>query len=180
MVKLKTIGYYEFHRDELIDIFEQNSIMQEKAKTSNDIILRILYNCDKDFKIACELTRSGKVPNRGSVIECIINHAITNNPYIIKSNFGECDLNTRKQGYKKMKNLELGQRITTEIKFATGFADATRITSNPSQVILVTPNGIWKFDPQDIIYNNHNRINAKQQNYTLATRMWALEQYIGY
>jgi hypothetical protein len=173
-------GYYEFTREELVEIYENNTMVQPKAKTSNDCILRLLNGRNTNYSIACELTRSGRVPNRGSVVECVVKHGITKLGYITKSNFGESDLNTSKQNFYQMRAIDLGQSKRWEIKFANGFADATPITSDCYKVVLVTPYGIWKFNPEDIIYNNKNRIQASIQNYELATRMYELEKYLGY
>lgn len=178
MVKIN--NYFKFNRDELVDIFVNNNETQPKAKTSNNIIIRLLDNCTNEFTLTCELTRGGCVPNRGSVIECILNHLITHKANVVKANFEESDLTTKKLARKYLKMLELAQSKNIEIKFATGYAYATQVTSNARFIILVTPYGIWLMKPKNIVYTKNMKIKASEQNYELATRLVELEQYIGY
>lgn len=178
MVKIN--NYFQFNRDELINIFVDNNETQPKAKTSNNIIIRLLDNCTCDFTLTCELARGGCVPNRGSVIECILNHLITHKANVVKANFNESDLETKRLARKYLKMLELAQSKNIEIKFATGYAYATKITSGARYIILVTPYGIWLIKPKNIVYDKNDKIRASEQNYELATRLVELEEYIGY
>ena len=176
----RTQNYYNFRKNELIEFFELNNQEQPKAKTSNNIILRLLDGCLDNFSLECELTKSGATPNRGSAIECIMNHLITHKANITKANFSESDLITRKLNRKYLKMLDLVASKNIEIKFATGFAYATQVTSNARYILLVTPYGIWLMKPKNIIYTKNMKIKASEQNYALATRLYELENYIGY
>ena len=97
-----------------------------------------------------------------------------------KANFEESDLTTKKLARKYLKMLELAQSKNIEIKFATGYAYATQVTSNARFIILVTPYGIWLMKPKNIVYTKNMKIKASEQNYELATRLYELENYIGY
>ena len=140
---LKTIT-----KNQLIALVEENSRLQPKAKTSNNVILNLIDLIDNDFDIQVEPTRSNSMLNRGSIVECLIKLIFDKRRKHVLKSAGGSDL------YKGSKEYE--------VKFSTTFAYASNNNTNKDiPIILVCESGVYETTYDNLIINKYNKILNK-------------------
>ena len=119
-----------YNKKQLIEIFEEEAIsakqLPKNDRYKTDVaILKMLQKVNNDFVATFEEGRGG-LPNRGSLVECIVKHLINKIDEVSKSQKGVKDIKVNH------KICELS-RLSYEIKFATTYANAS-ILNNSNHV----------------------------------------------
>lgn len=160
------------NRGELIKIVRNNTALQPKAKTSNDLLLKLLECNYCDFeKVEVETTKTkGSVMvNRGSLAEILFKIIIKS--YIKddtikgvskRAKNGVSDLNTYRLDTDLLSDLGLTNTTNYEFKLSTGFAYASQLRKNCKKVILLTPQGFFLNNSKTLEYDKTGHI--KPQN----------------
>lgn len=159
------------NKNELLELITQNTKKQPKAKTSNDLLIKLL-NCNYcDFEyvdVECTKTNGFVMVNRGSLAEILIKIIVKS--YIKgdtikgiskKAKNGFSDLNTYKLDVEMLSDLGLINTTNYEIKFSTGFAYASELRKNTQKIILLTPKGFFLNTPKTLTYDNVGHIKTQ-------------------
>ena len=159
------------NKNELLELITQNTKKQPKAKTSNDLLIKLL-NCNYcDFEyvdVECTKTNGFVMVNRGSLAEILIKIIVKS--YIKgdtikgiskKAKNGFSDLNTYKLDNEMLNDLGLTKTTNYEIKFSTGFAYASELRKNTQKIILLTPKGFFLNTPKTLTYDNVGHIKTQ-------------------
>ena len=159
------------NKTQLIELITINTTLQPKAKTSNDLLLKLLDCewCDFEFiSVECTKTKGFTMVNRGSLAEILIKIIVksyikgdTLKGVIKKAKNGFSDLNTYKLDKEMLKELGLINTNNYEIKFSTGFAYASELRKNTQKIILLTPKGFYLNTPKTLTYDNVGHIKTQ-------------------
>lgn len=164
--KIKNI--MTLNKSQLLELIVENTKKQPKAKTSNDLLIKLL-NCEYcDFEVVsveCTKTKDFVMVNRGSLAEILLKIIVksyikgdTIKGITKKAKNGFSDLNTYKLDNEMLDDLGLIKTTNYEIKFSTGFAYASELRKNTQKIILITNKGIFLNTPKTLIYDNYGHI----------------------
>ena len=159
------------NKKQLLELITLNTSVQPKAKTSNDLLLKLL-DCEWcDFELVsveCTKTKGFTMVNRGSLAEILIKIIVksyikgdTLKGVIKKAKNGFSDLNTYKLDNEILKELGLVNTSNYEIKFSTGFAYASELRKNTQKIILLTPKGFYLNSPKTLTYDSVGHIKTQ-------------------
>ena len=171
MEKNKQKNIMTLNKKQLQELITLNTSVQPKAKTSNDLLLKLLDCewCDFEFiNVECTKTKGLTMVNRGSLAEILIKIIVksyikgdTLKGVIKKAKNGMSDLNTYKLDKEMLKELGLINTSNYEIKFSTGFAYASELRKNTQKIILLTPKGFYLNTPKTLTYDNVGHIKTQ-------------------
>lgn len=167
--KIKNI--MTLNKSQLLELIAENSTRQPKAKTSNDLLIKLLScdYCDFDMiQVECTKTKGFTMVNRGSLAEILIKIIVksyikgdTIKGITKKAKNGFSDLNTYKLDVEMLSDLGLINTTNYEIKFSTGFAYASELRKNTQKIILLTPKGFFLNTPKTLTYDNVGHIKTQ-------------------
>ena len=169
-----------YTRNELIELFNANNVMQPKAKYSNNVIIQMLETLSSDFVADIEPTRSGFAVNRGSLVECIIKAVVYGVNDTEKSSCKIADLDTTTLNAQQLALVNGVVSSNIEIKFSTSFAPATHKTSKARKTIIVSENMIVMLDSKNIISTKAGKININNQKASQCEILNDLMDLLGY
>lgn len=168
------------------EMLQANTKAQPKAKTSNDLLLKLLdcEYCDfETLQVECTRGKNGVMFNRGSMAEILIKIIIksyvkgdTLKGLITKAKNGKNDLNTYKLDSDLLSDLGLINTTNYEIKFATGFAYASELKRDTKKIILLTPQGFTLNTPKTLTYDKMGHIKTQNNG----TPLEELNNLIGF
>ena len=182
----KTKNIMILNKKELQELIAINTTLQPKAKTSNDLLLKLLEcdYCDFEFvSVECTKTKGFTMVNRGSLAEILIKIIIksyvkgdTIKGVSQRAKNGFNDLNTYKLDVEMLQDLGLVKTTNYEIKFSTGFAYASELRKNTQKIILLTPTGFYLNTPKTLIYDKVGHIKSQCNGLPIK----ALNELIGF
>lgn len=159
------------NKKQLQELITINTTLQPKAKTSNDILLKLLEcdYCDFEFvSVECTKTKSFTMVNRGSLAEILFKIIVksyvkgdTIKGVMQRAKNGFSDLNTYKLDSEMLEDLGLIKTTNYEFKFSTGFAYASELRKNTQKIILLTPTGFYLNTPRTLTYDNAGHIKSQ-------------------
>ena len=159
------------NKTQLLELITLNTSVQPKAKTSNDLLIKLLNCewCDFEFiNVECTKAKGFTMVNRGSLAEILIKIIVksyikgdTLKGVIKKAKNGFSDLNTYKLDKEMLKELGLINTSNYEIKFSTGFAYASELRKNTQKIILLTPKGFYLNSPKTLVYDSVGHIKTQ-------------------
>lgn len=159
------------NKKQLQELITINTTLQPKAKTSNDILLKLLEcdYCDFEFvSVECTKTKSFMMVNRGSLAEILFKIIVksyvkgdTIKGVMQRAKNGFSDLNTYKLDSEMLEDLGLIKTTNYEFKFSTGFAYASELRKNTQKIILLTPTGFYLNTPRTLTYDNAGHIKSQ-------------------
>lgn len=149
----------------IIKAFEESARNPKNAPTDN-AILEMLDNTCLEF-LQVEETRSGKLYNRGSVVECIVRYVL--NEYLngvasatYKKSVKEEDFTTNKKSIELLNDLGLEKNKNYEIKLITSLARASMSNIIKTDVIMIDlrnkSKGVYLVKPNDLVIYNGSSI----------------------
>ena len=167
----KTKNIMTLNKSQLLSLITLNTTLQPKAKTSNDLLIKLLNceYCDFEFvSVECTKTKGFTMVNRGSLAEILIKIIIksyvkgdTIKGVSQRAKNGFNDLNTYKLDFEMLQDLGLVKTTNYEIKFSTGFAYASELRKNTQKIILLTPTGFYLNTPKTLTYDNAGHIKSQ-------------------
>ena len=165
-----------YNKNQLIEIFEEEAInaksMPKNDRYKTDIaILKMLDKVNNDFIATFEEGRGG-LPNRGSLVECIVKHLINN-------------VNNIKKKKKGVKDIKVNHKIcelsslSYEVKFATSYANASILTNKRAckYTILIGITGAYIINTNDLVLSGSNHVSTK--SFANASRLDELSELLG-
>lgn len=165
-----------YNKKQLIEIFEEDAykarFLPKNDRVKTDVaILKMLDKVNNDFIATFEEGRGG-LPNRGSLVECIVKHLINNVNNVTKSQKGVKDIKITH------KICELS-KLSYEIKFATTYANASILTNKRvcKYTILIGITGAYIINTNDLILSGSNHVSTK--SFANATRLDELSELLG-
>lgn len=165
-----------YTKKQLIEIFEEDAykarFLPKNDRVKTDVaILKMLYKVNDDFIATFEEGRGG-LPNRGSLVECIVKHLINNINNVTKSQKGIKDIKITH------KICELS-KLSYEIKFATTYANASILTNKRAckYTILIGITGAYIINTNELVLNASNHVSTK--SFANATRLDELSELLG-
>lgn len=160
------------NKKELIDLITYNTSVQSKAKTSNDLLIKLLQCEYCNFELICvECTKAKdfRMINRGSLAEVLFKIIIksyvkggaTIKGVTKRAKVGFSDLNTYKMDNDMLRDLGLIKTSNYEFKFSTGFAYASQLRKKKMQkIILLTSGGFYLNTSKTLIYNKTGHVKS--------------------
>ena len=149
-----------YNKKQLITIFMEDAnkarFLPKNDRLKTDVaILKMLDKVNNDFIATFEEGRGG-LPNRGSLVECIVKHLINNVNNVTKSQRGVKDIKITH------KICELS-KLSYEIKFATTYANASILTNKRSckYTILIGITGAYIINTNDLVLSGSNHVSTK-------------------
>lgn len=170
----------KFTKTQLLEMLEENTKRQPRAKYSNDILIQMLKNVRDDFVAYLEPAKGGQMVNRGSLAEVIFKSYMCDIAEVRKSASGEVDLDTRVLSEEKLKLLRGLKTSNLEVKFATSFAPATYKKNKAHYTIIICQDGIFLIRSRDIIWTKAGKLNANNQMPSAMVRLNKLSKCLGY
>ena len=165
-----------YTKKQLITIFMEDAnkakFLPKNDRVKTDVaILKMLDKVNDDFVATFEEGRGG-LPNRGSLVECIVKHLINNINNVTKSQKGVKDIKITH------KICELS-KLSYEIKFATTYANASVLTNKKicKYTILIGITGAYIINTNELILNASKHISTK--SFANATRLDELSALLG-
>lgn len=160
MKKMQTIKI-----ETIIKAFEESARNPKNAPTDNAIIEMLENTCLEFLQV--EETRSGKLYNRGSVVECVVRYAL--NDYLrgsasatYKKSVKNEDFSTVRKNQELLSELGLQPNKEYEIKLITSLARASMSSIIKTDVIMVDlrnkTKGVYLVKPNDLVIYNGSSI----------------------
>ena len=167
----KTKNIMILNKSQLLSLITLNTTLQPKAKTSNDLLIKLLNceYCDFEFvNVECTKTKGFVMVNRGSLAEILFKIIVksyvkgdTIKGVTQRAKNGFSDLNTYKLDEFMLEDLGLVKTTNYEFKFSTGFAYASELRKNTQKIILLTPTGFYLNTPKTLTYDNAGHIKSQ-------------------
>lgn len=165
-----------YNKKQLIEIFKEEA-MSAKFLPKNDryktdiAVLKMLQKVSDDFVATFEEGRGG-LPNRGSLVECIIKHLINKVDEVSKSQKGVKDIKITH------KICELN-KLSYEIKFATSYANASILTNKKATryTILIGTTGAYLIATNELVLSGSNHVSTR--SFSKANRLNELSELLG-
>lgn len=165
-----------YNKKQLIEIFEEEAMsarfLPKNDRYKTDVaILKMLQKVNVDFVATFEEGRGG-LPNRGSLVECIVKHLINKVNEVSKSQKGVKDIKVNH------KICELS-RLSYEIKFATTYANASVLTNKKAckYTILIGITGAYLVATKELVLSGSNHVSTK--SFANANRLNELSELLG-
>ena len=164
----KTKNIMTLNKSQLLSLITLNTTLQPKAKTSNDLLIKLL-NCEycefEMVQVECTKTKGFVMVNRGSLAEILFKIIVksyvkgdTVKGVCTRAKNGFNDLNTYKLDSEMLSDLGLIKTTNYEIKFSTGFAYASELRKDTKKIVLITNKGIFLNTPKTLVYDNYGHI----------------------
>lgn len=149
----------------IIKAFEESARNPKNAPTDNAIIEMLDNTCLEFLQV--EETRSGKLYNRGSVVECVVRYVL--NEYLrgsasstYKKSVKDEDFTTMRKNADLLNDLGLSNNTNYEIKLITPLARASMSNVIKTDVIMIDlrnkTKGAYLVKPQDLVVYNGSSI----------------------
>lgn len=130
--------------EQIKKLYERDNEVRKGNKSANKAIIKLVEIIGKPQNtIGCEPTKGGTIPNRGSVVECLVKMLLLKAEHTDKYGAGETDMELNGKDY--------------EIKYSSPKGYASYSGTIKSDVIFVDQYGMYKAKPQDLIFDKCGR-----------------------
>lgn len=143
--------------EQIKKLYERDNEVRKGNKSANKAIIKLVEIIGKPQNtIECDLTKSGKIPCRGGVVECLVKMLLLKANHTSVSRAHQVDMEFNGKDY--------------EIKYSSPKGYASYSKEVKSDVIFVDQYGMYKAKPQDLIFDkcgDHIQTINKSKSVTL-------------
>lgn len=162
-----------------LEFIYTNAKQPKNAIYSNNVIFKMLKNAPKNLIIESEPTRGSNVPNRGSVVEQLVQAIILGNSAPTqKAQAGESDLDTTILSNDILNRYDLPRTRNLEIKFATSFSKGSPKHNRATYVLLINQAGAYLVPSVCLDRDNSGHIKPTSAKY--GQHLKVLSQALGF